>query len=222
MSTTSSPGATPSADEPLLPGAHRPTATPPSAGGWTSDAGLLVLRLVLAVSFIGHGAQKFGAFGGTGIDVFAAGTLTGYGFRFPLVLAYINGLTELAGGILVAVGLLTPLAATGLMAVMIDSTLLKFGNGFFFTNPGGYEIDVALGARGRDRAARRRAPRPRHTRPGDHPRNTTLDADGPRNHRRAGRVHLPALTTSTSPAIPNRAGPKVPRGQSPRRTVASL
>jgi len=145
MSTTSSPGATPSADGPLLPGAHRPTATPPSAGGWTSDAGLLVLRLVLAVSFIGHGAQKFGAFGGTGIDVFAAGTLTGYGFRFPLVLAYINGLTELAGGILVAVGLLTPLAATGLMAVMIDSALLKFGNGFFFTNPGGYEIDVALG-----------------------------------------------------------------------------
>lgn len=104
-----------------------------------------MLRLVLAVSFIGHGAQKFGAFGGDGIQVFAAGTLTGYGFRFPLTLAYINGLTELVGGILVAVGLLTPLAATGLMAVMIDSTLLKFGNGFFFTNPGGYEVDVALG-----------------------------------------------------------------------------
>ncbi len=145
MSTTSSPGATSSADGPFLPVAHRPAATPPGASGWTSDVGLLVLRLVLAVSFIGHGAQKFGAFGGTGIDAFAAGTLTGYGFRFPLALAYVNGLTELVGGILVAVGLLTPLAATGLMAVMIDSALLKFGNGFFFTNPGGYEVDVALG-----------------------------------------------------------------------------
>ena len=140
MSTTSSPSATSSAD-----GSFRPDDTPPGVHGWTNDVGLLVLRLVLAVSFIGHGAQKFGAFGGEGIQAFAAGTLSGYGFRFPVTLAYVNGFTELAGGALVALGLLTPLAATGLMAVMIDSTLLKFGNGFFFTNPGGYEIDVALG-----------------------------------------------------------------------------
>ena len=97
------------------------------------------------MSFVGHGAQKFGAFGGDGIQAFAAGTLTSYGFRFPVPLAYVNGLTELVGGVLVAVGLLTPLAGTGLMAVMLDSTLLKFDNGFFFTNPGGYEVDVALG-----------------------------------------------------------------------------
>ena len=149
MSTTSNPGTggtAPSPDESFRPGADTTASTPgPRPGRWVGDVGLLALRLTLATSFIGHGAQKFGAFGGPGIEGFAAGTLTGYGFRVPVVLAYVNGLTELLGGILVAIGLLTPLAATGLMAVMIDSTLLKFGNGFFFTNPGGYEVDIALG-----------------------------------------------------------------------------
>lgn len=103
------------------------------------------MRLVLATSFIGHGSQKvFGAFGGTGIDGFAHGTLAHYGFRFPEVLAWVTGVTELVGGLLVAVGLLTPLAAAGLLAIMLNTVLLKFHNGFFFQRPGGFEIDLAL------------------------------------------------------------------------------
>ena len=121
-------------------------ARTPSAPSVQSDVGLLVLRLVLATSFVGHGAQKvFGAFDGSGIDGFARGTLTGYGFRFPEVLAWVTGLTELVGGVLVALGLLTPLAATGLFAVMLNTVLLKFSNGFFFQLPGGFEVDFVLG-----------------------------------------------------------------------------
>lgn len=110
-----------------------------------TDIGLLVLRLVLATSFVGHGAQKvFGAFGGTGIDGFANGTLRGYGFRFPEVLAWITGITELVGGLLIAVGLLTSLAAAGLAAIMLNTVLLKFDNGFFFQQKGGFEVDFLL------------------------------------------------------------------------------
>lgn len=116
-----------------------------SGPAWQRDLGLLVMRLVLATSFIGHGAQKvFGAFGGTGIDGFARGTLAHDGFRFPEVLAWVTGVTELVGGVLVAVGLLTPLAAAGLLAIMLNTVLLKFHNGFFFQLPGGFEIDLAL------------------------------------------------------------------------------
>lgn len=123
---------------------HTDTARPQTFGP-QADVGLLLLRLVLATSFIGHGAQKvFGAFGGTGIQGFADGTLSGYGFRFPEVLAWITGFTELGGGVLVALGLLTPLAATGLMAVMLNTVLLKFDNGFFFQLPGGFEVDFLL------------------------------------------------------------------------------
>ncbi len=110
-----------------------------------ADLGLQVLRLVLATSFIGHGAQKlFGAFDGSGIDGFAEGTLSGYGFRFPETLAWITGITELVGGVLIAVGLLTPLAAAGLSAIMLNTVLLKFDNGFFFQLPGGFEVDLLL------------------------------------------------------------------------------
>ncbi|GGF32903.1 membrane protein [Marmoricola endophyticus] len=123
----------------------RTADTPPRTGAVQSDIGLLLLRLVLATSFVGHGAQKvFGAFDGSGIHGFAQGTLAGYGFRFPEVLAWITGLTELLGGLAVAVGVFTPLAATGLMAVMINTVLLKFHNGFFFQLPGGFEVDFLL------------------------------------------------------------------------------
>ena len=44
--TTSSPGATASADGPVLPGAPHAAATAAGAGGWSSDVGRLVLRLV--------------------------------------------------------------------------------------------------------------------------------------------------------------------------------
>lgn len=124
----------------------RPRERAAATGGPAADVGLLVLRLVLATSFVGHGAQKvFGAFGGSGIDGFASGTLAGYGFRFPEVLAWVTGLTELLGGLLVALGLLTPLAATGLLAIMVNTVLLKFSNGFFFQLPGGFEVDFVLG-----------------------------------------------------------------------------
>jgi putative oxidoreductase len=59
-------------------------------------------------------------------------------------MAILAGLAEFVGGILVILGLLTPLAALILIGVMIVAVLtVHLKNGFFNTN-GGYEFNLAL------------------------------------------------------------------------------
>ncbi|AOS65336.1 DoxX family protein [Actinoalloteichus hymeniacidonis] len=114
----------------------------PSNGG--ADLGLLILRLVLAGVFITHGLQKVaGLFGGPGIDGFAD-YLTGVGFQQAEILAWVTGVTEVAGGALLVLGLATPLAAAGLLAVMANAVLIKFAEGFLLTADGGFEYEVVL------------------------------------------------------------------------------
>jgi putative oxidoreductase len=108
------------------------------------DVGLLVLRLVLGVIFVAHGAQKlFGSFGGPGLKG-TAGFHKQLGIKPPYLMAVLAGLAEFIGGVLVAVGFLTPLAALALIVVMIVAVLtVHLKNGFFNTN-GGYEFNLAL------------------------------------------------------------------------------
>jgi putative oxidoreductase len=108
------------------------------------DVGLLVLRLVLGVIFIGHGAQKlFGSFGGPRISGFAK-MLEQLGVKPAKPMAILAGLAEFVGGILVMIGFLTPLAALALIAVMIVAIVaVHLKNGFFNTN-GGYEFNLSL------------------------------------------------------------------------------
>lgn len=108
------------------------------------DVGLLVLRVVLGVIFAIHGAQKlFGSFGGPGLKG-TAGFHEQLGIKPPYLMAVLAGLAEFAGGILVAVGFLTPLAAVALIVVMAVATLtVHLKNGFFSMN-GGYEFNLAL------------------------------------------------------------------------------
>ncbi|MFD4674700.1 DoxX family protein [Lentzea sp. NPDC058450] len=112
--------------------------------GWTAgpDLGLLGLRAVLGGIFLLHGLQKvFGLFGGPGINGFAQ-SLEKMGYREPTVLAWVTGVTELAGGGLIVLGLFTPLAAAGLLAVMANVIALKYKGGFF--GPNGVELELAL------------------------------------------------------------------------------
>jgi putative oxidoreductase len=108
------------------------------------DVGLLVLRLVLGVIFIGHGAQKlFGSFGGPRISGFAK-MLEQLGVKPARPMAILAGLAEFVGGILVMLGFLTPVAALALIVVMIVAIVaVHLKNGFFGTN-GGYEFNLAL------------------------------------------------------------------------------
>lgn len=107
------------------------------------DLGLLLLRLGLGALFLLHGAQKlFGAFGGPGTDGFAA-SLSGMGFQQAATLSLVTGVTETAAGALLILGLLTPLAAAGVLGVLISAVATNLDAGFFA--PEGFEFEAALG-----------------------------------------------------------------------------
>ena len=105
------------------------------------EYGLLLLRLVVGLLFAAHGAQKlFGWFGGGGPQGTAA-FFSSLGYRRPALLAIVVGLSELGGGLLLAAGFLTPLAAFLLTTVMLNAiATVVWPKGFL----GGYEFEVTL------------------------------------------------------------------------------
>lgn len=130
------------------------------------DLGLLVLRMVVGLLFVGHGTQKlFGWFGGHGIEG-TAGFLASLRYRSPRQMAVLNGLAEAGGGLLLAVGFMTPLGSAAIIGVMINAMATAHrGKGLWVTNggseyplvlstaafsislagPGSYSLDAALG-----------------------------------------------------------------------------
>ena len=59
-------------------------------------------------------------------------------------MALLVGFAEFVGGILVAVGFLTPLVAVALIVVMVVAMLTVHLKNGFFTQDGGYEFNLAL------------------------------------------------------------------------------
>jgi putative oxidoreductase len=106
--------------------------------------GMILLRVVAGLALAAHGSQKlFGSFGGSG----TAGTRTffaGLGFRTPLAMAFIAGLSELGGGLLFAFGLLTPFAALALTVVMLNAIGTVHWRKGFFNSAGGYEYNLLI------------------------------------------------------------------------------
>ncbi|GAB4585113.1 DoxX family protein [Nocardia sp. IFM 10818] len=123
------------------------TATATEGSGQLGyDAGLLVLRLALGLTIAAHGAQKlFGWFGGGGIS----GTgkfFTGSGYPAGDVMAVIAGLSETLGGLALALGLFTPLAAAAVLGTMINAIAVHGTDSFFAPEGFEYELLLALGA----------------------------------------------------------------------------
>ena len=107
-------------------------------------AGLLVLRLVLGLTLAAHGAQKlFGWFGGPGLPGFAA-NLEELGVRPGRVWAAVSAGIEFGGGLLVALGLLTPVAALFLVGDLLIAILTVHITRGFWNHDGGYEFPLAL------------------------------------------------------------------------------
>jgi putative oxidoreductase len=105
---------------------------------------LVILRVVVGLLFMGHGAQKlFGLFGGHGLAA-TAGWLQGLGLRPARVWAIIVGACEFGGGLLLALGLVTPLGALAVIAVMLAAVAtVHWAKGLWITN-GGFEYNLVL------------------------------------------------------------------------------
>ena len=108
------------------------------------EIGLLLIRLVIGGTLAAHGAQKlFGWFGGYGIAG-TGGWLESMGFRPGKLQAAVSGLSEFGGGVLLAVGLLTPLGAAAIVGVMLVAIgSVHIDNGFF-NGANGYEFNLVL------------------------------------------------------------------------------
>lgn len=111
------------------------------------NLGLLIIRVVVGVTLATHGLNKIfggGKIGGT------AGWFGSMGMKMPKANAWIAALTEIGSGALLALGFLTPLAAAGMVAIMVVALITTHRkNGWFIFNPGGgIEYVVVLAAVG--------------------------------------------------------------------------
>lgn len=113
------------------------------------DLVLLLFRCGVGAMIIAHGVNHIGWDGGRfgGKIAGTAGWFGSMGMRAPLAQAWFASLTELGSGALLILGLLTPLAAAGLLGVMAVAFVIAHRDkGFFIFNPGqGWEYVAMLG-----------------------------------------------------------------------------
>ncbi len=97
------------------------------------NTGLLVLHLFVGAALVAHGLQKLIAFGFAG----TTGYVRSLGLRAPRLLAACAIVNELAGGALVALGLLLPLGAALIVSTMLVAARTDHrGKGWFITGSG--------------------------------------------------------------------------------------
>lgn len=109
-----------------------------------SDIARLILRVGVGGVMAAHGTQKlFGWFGGGGLAG-TAGHLESAGFRPGRVNAVVAGVTETAGGLLLAAGLATPSTGAAVASTMAVAAATHAPQGFFAMK-GGYEYPAVLG-----------------------------------------------------------------------------
>lgn len=108
------------------------------------STGLLIMRLVVGIAFIGHGAQKlFGWFGGYGPKG-TGGWMESIGIKPGVAMAVLAGLMELVGGLLFTLGLLTPLAAVLLILTMLGAIVKVHAPNGFWSTANGIEFPLIL------------------------------------------------------------------------------
>lgn len=107
--------------------------------------GLLILRLAVGGTIAAHGAQKLtpARYGGLGIDN-VTGFVAGLGFRSARWHAWLLAVTELAAGVALAAGLLTPVAAAAVIGVMVAAIGTVHWTKGFFAQAGGFEFPLLL------------------------------------------------------------------------------
>lgn len=105
------------------------------------ELGLLIIRLLIGLSFAAHGSQKvFGWFGGYGPKG-TGGFFDSIGIKLMAVLA---GLAEIAGGLLFAAGLWTPLGAALIALTMLVAIIKVHAKNGYWVTSNGYEYILTL------------------------------------------------------------------------------
>jgi putative oxidoreductase len=115
----------------------------------TQDLGLMLLRVGLGALLIAHGLQKaFGLWGGQGLTGFQQ-SLADLGYQHANILVFVGVGAQIGAGVLLVLGLFTPLAAAAALAYLINSLLAAVSaqpdSGYFpFFLPNGHEYLVVL------------------------------------------------------------------------------
>jgi putative oxidoreductase len=108
------------------------------------DLGLLIIRLVVGLTFVGHGAQKlFGWFGGYGLKG-TGGWLESIGLKPGVTMALLAGLGELVGGLLFAAGVGTWVGALLIALTMLVAIVKVHGANGYWATQNGYEYNLVL------------------------------------------------------------------------------
>lgn len=106
--------------------------------------GLLIIRLVVGLSFMAHGAQKlFGWFGGHGPKG-TGGWMESMGMKPGVLMAVMAGLMELIGGLLLATGLFTVVGSIIIIATMLGAIIKVHGANGYWATANGYEYNLLL------------------------------------------------------------------------------
>jgi putative oxidoreductase len=108
------------------------------------NIGLLIIRLVVGLLFMGHGTQKlFGWFGGYGLKG-TGGWLESIGVKPGVLAALLAGLAELIGGALFAAGVFTPLGAALIVVTMLVAIITVHGKNGLWATSNGFEYNLVL------------------------------------------------------------------------------
>ncbi len=109
------------------------------------ELGLFLLHVVPGLLLMGHGAQKlFGWFGGYGPE----GTgqfMESMGMRPGKRMALAAGANEFGGGLLLALGLLTPLAAVLIASTLLVASLTAHRGKGLWNSDNGSELPLLYG-----------------------------------------------------------------------------
>jgi len=108
------------------------------------DWGMLIVRVIIGLLFVGHGAQKlFGWFGGYGIKG-TGGYFESIGMKPGAAMALLAGLAEVIGGLSFALGLLMPIGAVLIAATMLIAIVKVHGQHGVWSTQNGYEYNLVL------------------------------------------------------------------------------
>ncbi|MGK2931225.1 MAG: DoxX family protein [Solirubrobacterales bacterium] len=102
------------------------------------------LRLLIGLLFVGHGTQKlFGWFGGHGLKA-TGDAFDGMGLSPGREKAALAGASEAGGGVLLAAGLATPLAAAAITGTMVQAIRSAHADKGVWASDGGWEYNAVV------------------------------------------------------------------------------